>query len=333
MGIKNLNAFINKYAPEGVTEEELTSLNINSIAIDTSIFLYKFKYSNKFIDSFIQQASHFMKSNIIPIYIFDGAPPKEKQDVLDSRKEHKMKISNNVAMLELKKEQAQTPEEKNIISKEIEKERRKCINITRDDITNLKLVFDIIGVRYIQPNCEADLVCCELYKKGLVQACLSNDMDFLPSGAGILIRNYNLSNRVLKYNLNTILTKLGMNYEEFVDFCILCGCDYTCKIPRLGNETAYKFIKDEKLNIEGILEKYVGETSVYKKFVMPNNFDYNSARFLLKNEKNKNISFNVINRDFRKKINDITINEREFIKNLTNYSMNQLMNRIKVIVK
>ena len=158
-------------------------------------------------------------------------------------------------------------------------------------------------------------------------------MDFLPSGAGILIRNYNLSNRVLKYNLNTILTKLGMNYEEFVDFCILCGCDYTCKIPRLGNETAYKFIKDEKLNIEGILEKYVGETSVYKKFVMPNNFDYNSARYLLKNEKNKNISFNVINRDFRKKINDITINEREFIKNLTNYSMNQLMNRIKAIVK
>ena len=285
MGIKNLNAFINKYASEGVTEEELTSLNINSIAIDTSIFLYKFKYSNKFIDSFIQQASHFMKSNIIPIYIFDGAPPKEKQDVLDSRKEHKIKISNNVAMLELKKEQAQTQEEKNIISKEIEKERRKCINITREDIANLKLVFDIIGVRYIQPNCEADLVCCELYKRGLVQACLSNDMDFLPSGAGILIRNYNLSNRVLKYNLNTILSKLGMNYEQFVDFCILCGCDYTCKIPRLGNETAYKFIKDEKLNIEGILEKYVGENSEHKKFVMPNNFDYHSARYLLKREK------------------------------------------------
>ena len=333
MGIKNLNAFINKYAPEGVTEEELNSLNINSIAIDTSIFLYKFKYSNKFIDSFIQQASHLMKSNIIPIYIFDGAPPKEKQEVLDSRKEHKQKINNNISLLEIKREQAQTQEEKNIISKEIEKERRKCINITRDDITNLKLVFDIIGVRYIQPNCEADLVCCELYKRGLVQACLSNDMDFLPSGAGILIRNYNLSNKVLKYNLNTILTKLGMNYEEFVDFCILCGCDYTCKIPRLGNETAYKFIKDEKLNIEGILEKYVGENSQYKKFVMPNNFDYNSARYLLKNEKNKNISFNVINKDFRKKINDITLNEREFIKNMTNYSMNQLMNRIKAIVK
>ena len=333
MGIKNLNSFINKYAPEGVSEEELNSLNINSIAIDTSIFLYKFKYSNKFIDSFIQQASHFMKSNIIPIYIFDGAPPKEKQEVLDSRKEHKNKINNNVALLEAKREAAQTQEDKNAITKEIEKERRKCINISKEDINNLKTVFDITGIRYIQPDCEADLVCCELYKRGLVQACLSNDMDFLPSGAGILIRNYNLSNRVLKYNLNVILEKLGMNYEQFVDFCILCGCDYTCKIPRLGNETAYKYIKDEKLSIEGILEKYVGETSEQKKFVMPNNFNYESARYLLKNEKNKNIKFNVINRDYRKKLHEISIEEREFIKNMTNYTMNQLMNRIKAIVK
>ncbi len=44
-----------------------------------------------------------------------------------------------------------------------------------------------------------------------------------------------------------------MTYEQFVEFCILCGCDYTSKIKNLGPARAFEFLKKYK-NIDGILE-------------------------------------------------------------------------------
>jgi len=55
-----------------------------------------------------------------------------------------------------------------------------------------------------------------------------------------------------------------MEYKEFVDLCILCGCDYTDTIDGIKNfvfkinlgigpVTAYKLVKEHK-NIEKILE-------------------------------------------------------------------------------
>ena len=37
-----------------------------------------------------------------------------------------------------------------------------------------------------------------------------------------------------------------------MDFCILCGCDYTTKIVGIGPVNAYKLIKEHK-NIENII--------------------------------------------------------------------------------
>jgi len=43
-----------------------------------------------------------------------------------------------------------------------------------------------------------------------------------------------------------------MTYEQFVDLCILCGCDYCSNIPRIGNKTAYNLITKHS-TIESIL--------------------------------------------------------------------------------
>ena len=112
MGIKNLNTFVTKYAKEGIEDINISMLKGQVIAIDTSIFLYKFMYSNKFIDSFIQQIYHFSTFKIKPIYIFDGQPPKEKQDILDGRKELKLKNEEKINNLELKLQNSLDLEEK-----------------------------------------------------------------------------------------------------------------------------------------------------------------------------------------------------------------------------
>lgn len=49
-----------------------------------------------------------------------------------------------------------------------------------------------------------------------------------------------------------MLKELDLNYDEFVDLCILCGCDYTDTIEGIGPITAFKMIKEHK-TIEGVI--------------------------------------------------------------------------------
>ena len=212
-------------------------------------------YSGKFIDSFIQQIKKFRKFNINPIYIFEISP-KEKQLTLEERKVARDKIISKIDSITQKlndinindDDKIRLQKEKNIVEK-------RLITITKEDVINLKKTFDILGVKYIQADCEADLICCQLYKSGRVHGCISNDMDFLPSGCGLLLRNYNNSNIITEYNLKKILESLEINYNQFVDFCILCGCDYTTKIPKMGPKTSYNYIKKHN-TIEEIIKFY-----------------------------------------------------------------------------
>jgi flap endonuclease-1 len=50
-----------------------------------------------------------------------------------------------------------------------------------------------------------------------------------------------------------MIDSLELTNEEFIDMCILCGCDYSAKIEGIGPVKAYKFIK-EMHSIENIVE-------------------------------------------------------------------------------
>ena len=340
MGIKDLNKFITIFAPGAIKKEDISKYKGNVLAVDVSIFLYKFKYSNKLLDSLLQQYVHFKTEGVELIYIFDGPPPKEKEYILEIRKNSNDKKNSKIQDLELKLSEmkldntadntADNPEEKKQEIKKLDKQlkeaKKRFIVITKEDINNVKRLFDIIGAKYIIAKCEADTVCCDLYKRGIVQGCISNDMDFLPSGTGILIRNYNLGNMVDEYNLEKVLELSDLTYDKFVDFCILCGCDYTCKIHRLGFTTAYKSLKKYK-NIEEIIENLCIKEEKYK---LPENFNYKTARKLLKNEENKLEEYEIINNSF--KVNEEEkVNNIKFISDNTRYSSIQLNNRLKII--
>lgn len=36
---------------------------------------------------------------------------------------------------------------------------------------------------------------------------------------------------------------MGITYDQFVDICILCGCDYTSRIKNIGPMKAYDYVK------------------------------------------------------------------------------------------
>jgi flap endonuclease-1 len=125
-----------------------------------------------------------------------------------------------------------------------------------------------------------------LAKAGKVYATVSEDMDCLTFGTPVLLRGFsNKDEPVIEINLELALKELEISMDEFIDICILCGCDYCDSIDGIGPTKAYKFIKENK-NIEGVLkfvENYNQDQKKKTKYVCPKeNFDYEEARFLFK---------------------------------------------------
>ena len=63
--------------------------------------------------------------------------------------------------------------------------------------------------------------------------------------------NLSKSDKISKINLEVLLKELNLNYDQFVDVCILCGCDYTDSIPGIGPMKSYDLIQKYK-QIENI---------------------------------------------------------------------------------
>jgi flap endonuclease-1 len=63
---------------------------------------------------------------------------------------------------------------------------------------------------------------------GLAFGTASEDMDSLTFGSTHLLRGFNSKKEpISQINLQEVLDGFEMNMDEFIDLCILCGCDYT----------------------------------------------------------------------------------------------------------
>lgn len=75
-----------------------------------------------------------------------------------------------------------------------------------------------------------------------------------------------------------------MSYDEFIDMCILCGCDYSDTIEGIGPITSYKLMSEHK-SIEKVIEFLKSENDKGKRknpYVIPENFYYEDSRELFK---------------------------------------------------
>ncbi|KAG8134068.1 hypothetical protein E2320_011807 [Naja naja] len=89
----------------------------------------------------------------------------------------------------------------------------------------------LLGVPYIQAPAEAEATCAALVKSG--HACHLEEI-----------------------SLPTVLQKLGMRQEQFVDLCILLGCDYCDKVRGWGLKKALRL-----LQLHGSIEEVLRNTS------------------------------------------------------------------------
>lgn len=308
MGIKQLNKIIKRVAPSAIKENSIHDYIYSKIAIDSSILIYKYRYAqcsdDSHIHGFIQRTCFYLKRGILPVYVFDGIPPDAKKDTLDKRGKQKSKIETKIQEL-IEQNKLDMSE---CIEEEIYKLSKQVTYVTNIHRQECKYLLKLLGIPVVESIGEAETTCASLQKRGIVDYTFTEDTDALTFGAPKVLKAAPKMERVIEINLGVILEKMEIDMDSFIDFCILCGCDYCPTIPKIGPVTALSLIKTHR-NIETIIE------NLDPKYTIPDNFDYLMARSLFKNDPLEN------SQNHSTDINDIQLDKlKEFIcneKNLT----------------
>jgi len=229
MGIKYLNRFLRNTVPSSMKFISIAELSGKKIAIDISIYLYKYAADDSLIENMYLMLSVFRHYNIIPIFIFDGKPPTEKKELLLKRREDKQEAEEEYNKLKniINTVSSIDEDEKQEIINNMDILKRKFIRISKNDIENVKQLIRAYGATYYDAPGEADELCAMLTINGKVWACLSEDMDMFVYGCPRVIRYLSLLNHtIVLYDMKEILDKLGFSQKELREICILSGTDY-----------------------------------------------------------------------------------------------------------
>lgn len=120
-------------------------------------------------------------------------------------------------------------------------------------------------------------------KADLAFGTATEDMDALTFGSNYLLRGFNSKKEpITQIDLKVMLTEFDMNMDQFIDLCILCGCDYTNNIGGIGPGKSYGFIKKCN-NIESVLDEVKCNNenpAKKKKYQIPEPFLYVESREL-----------------------------------------------------
>jgi len=230
MGIENLYDVIKKHAPNAASQKiKLSRLCGHKIAIDISVFLYKFIRSAgeiRWINTFILFLCSLKKSGIKPICIFDGPNfPPEKKERQQERRDAQKKIIDRLSeckrwYTEIKKKHlpSMKPLSKSqkeqiqktlkirdyqdgtdyddprqvlaTLKQKIEKDEKATIQISAQFNVVAKDLIEIMGFPWYQADGEAEHLCTDLAFYRKVDAVMTEDTDVLARGAPVMISKF-----------------------------------------------------------------------------------------------------------------------------------------------
>jgi len=269
MGIKNLMKLLAKEAPDCYKETEPKSYLGHKIAIDASMQLYQFmvmvrsgggtggvasQLTNEHgevtshIQGFLFRTISLMEKGIKPVFVFDGKPPEFKSGELEKRRAMKAKAEAEKAAAEKRLQEGEGDAAENI--EQINRMAKRNVKVTKEHNEDVKALLRLMGLPVVEAPCEAEAQCAELAKHGKVFATATEDMDALTFQTPVLLRRLTYAEikkmPVYEISYAKMMSGLGLTREQFVDLCILCGCDYAGSIRGVGPSNALKLIKEHK---------------------------------------------------------------------------------------
>jgi 5'-3' exonuclease len=278
MGIKsNFLQFLRTKAPDCFELINLSEYAFKKVAIDVSLYMHKFKAisGENWLISFVNLVACLRKNEVHCVFIFDGQAPPEKKKEQDKRKNTKLAMVQQINDIEsaiaeytatgvandlliqfnlkcqmdqpkrLINQISSTPEINiKLIKEKLNSKKNQIISINSNDYEITRDLFDILQVPYFIASNEAEKMCSKLCIDGEVDAVLSEDTDTLAYGVPVFLSKIDINNSTcVRVDFQSLLEKLEMTQQQFLDFCILCGTDYNSNIQGVGSVSSFKLIK------------------------------------------------------------------------------------------
>jgi flap endonuclease-1 len=285
MGIKQLMKVIGDEAPDAIKKKPSSSLFGRVIAIDASMSLYQFLIATQLaghaalsaadgsntahLTGVLYRSVKLAEAGIKLVWVFDGRAPEEKQVLLAKRREAAAGAAEALATATVEGN-----------AEAAEMAGKRAVRVSREQSAEAAKLAALMGLPVIEAPGEAEATAAALAAAGKAYGVGSEDMDTLTLGAPVLVRQLTGSDRekgqVTEINLARVLAGLDFTMEQFIDLCILLGCDYLDTIRGIGPKKAVEAIRKHK-TIEGVLASLDKD-----KYTVPTNWDFERTRQLFK---------------------------------------------------
>ena len=238
-------------------------------------------------------------NGITPIFVHDGEAIHEKNSYARERRKQ-VRDSTAARVSALKQQILDTPILERAGNSDFASLRKLLAQVQfvkpYEDFDQIfKHVQEGLGAPVIKAPNEAEKFCAFLAGKGVAAASFSTDTDSYVFGAPIVISDIDQETKNANYakmvaaageeNERTgdsiyvsrkqsathftavitpvIMRELGLTQRQFVDFCIMLGCDFNSRVPGVGPARSWKMVSDAidgRPGSERIIEK-IAETN------------------------------------------------------------------------
>lgn len=278
MGIKGLPAFLKKAAPSAFVPLPSVDAVCQSIiaraaaasehakptvAVDVPSLFYRLMYSAEDVQAgattFMNLFVPLHRAGIRVLFIFDG-PHKPNKGPEHARRaaRHNTDAENLRLMREIlaARENSPMPQDLDVGAwmRDTEEYRDKVRKLEqRTDIIRpgdyaflTRFLVDHGWVTLVAHD-EGEFAAAWLEVTGIAHAVISDDFDVLPCGSRLFIRNFGAHKQPCQaVRLEPVLTALHMTQPMFLEFCILCGSDFTNHLHGMGPVKAKQCIQTYK---------------------------------------------------------------------------------------
>eukprot|EP01023_Acetabularia_acetabulum_P056687 TRINITY_DN6582_c0_g1_i2.p1 TRINITY_DN6582_c0_g1~~TRINITY_DN6582_c0_g1_i2.p1 ORF type:complete len:381 (+),score=70.22 TRINITY_DN6582_c0_g1_i2:131-1273(+) len=281
MGIHGLTKLLGDKAESCMRETKFETYFGRKIAVDASMHIYQFLIVvgrtgdqtltsetgevTAHLQGMFTRTARMLESGMLPVFVFDGKPPALKKEELDRRLGRRDEAETALQQAIEKGDQG-----------EIERYSKRTVKVTKEMNDDCKQLLRLMGIPVVESPGEAEAQCAELAKADLVYGVATEDMDCLTFGAPKLIRNLmspaSQNKPACEFSFKEMIEQLELTKDQFIDLCILCGCDYCGSIKGIGPVRALQLIQKHK-SIEGILANLDRS-----KYPVPEPFKFKEAR-------------------------------------------------------
>ncbi len=196
------------------------------------------------LSGLLYRTIRLLEAGVIPVYVFDGPPPRLKARELEERRAIREK-----AMAEWAKA---------VEERDLRKAWAKAVvssRLSREMADEAKALLTTMGIPWVQAPSEGEAQSAHMAASGDVWAAASQDYDSILFGAPRLVRNLTITGRKflrkrpVSYRLipelvelDTVLRSLKLSRKQLIEVAILAGTDYNQGVYGIGPKKAYKLI-------------------------------------------------------------------------------------------